>query len=1496
MSREDLDRGSADYLRTGAALSPFVGAVGYAGWKTYSGATPFVGQEGGLGFATGHAGKVATDLGVSGPLDYLQQNSSYFSDKAELPGSGVNREAWHQTMEQVDPMTKRKFSPLLQGFETMSPSELRSATETAFKRGDPKHTKSLFRTYRKNVEALKVHQDLTGQVPRFVRPGDFAENLISLRGNQAENALPKHFKKTLSSMSGITDVTYHSRQGWKEKGFGIAKVDFNSILGNYTVDVPLVSDGLMGSGRTMSGMQVAPTLDIIEGGKIVETVQRDSFFLRESKRLVDEGLASGTIKNKRDIKTLLGDFRKETIGKMEFVSNVPAGIESGIAESGRAKIRAFQSDLIVKKDSSRRVAGTSYYRAASERQKMAILEQGERFGGTAASATASSRVMRKNLAELHPAPELVDFGRSPQQAWRDWSPTQETLTNMEKHSKRRFAVTEALRSQSEKELFETMINPRVKTAFIRPDLKVGGQKFLGERVLVGDGESFGSKTLRDLVFENISSPQILRPEPGLAEAIDAGETFQPGQILGYDQKGPVTFKKGMRILGHTTHDSVSAGTHMRVHTMNQKNLANLSKIFGTKTVEHQMNEFDFARALAETTSNYSVLAGAERGVSMDYLKKDTGAAADQIISGMVQAATERERPGVFGPMNRVDTETAEFLADPLKHSKIWSNRAVNPVTSSFSVKGSVDPARYAQEAMNFASRTLGFNPQEMGGIFGSQPYLLGDEIAEGLARGAWGARAGVEEMVSELHKGVAMGAPMLSYGGPEELLGVGRMGSLEPRVFDILRGEAFEGVGDDISGDFLNRLHSTSPEKRGIHESLTTSLLSMDRDVGEVGGLSEFDLSTQRAEDMRGFLRSHPEGFMMNPGKGQRKIFVPGADVVTPMREFQTAGGQTVMGDLYGSYENIAEAAEKMHSDTSPLSPEDYNKTLKGNFDDLLRHQAPAGKGMGSAFRGKIAGSRQLRIASMTDAGPSSRITNPWAIGITESAASGMFEEMAETGLYDEGGLERMRGRFMSGESIAGMNLRHPNLGSFSAQMSQLQLVPGKGNAVVMPELLVENVRLEGSSTGVDMTLGPLVGLGADKDADSAVISLMDPEVERKMSAKLRSPDSAYKKSYAQHQLRYQLLKPGRAAAKQDLTILQKMAADTVKMGATETMVPQLSVAMTEAKRAHAMYGKGEVGGAAASLLEWIEQTPVSAKHASASDVRSGELRTLESELMHSFRFGRSTSESDVDLLEGSIRRMAGMNRGLSGDTSTSGLMLEKSVRLEKGSAEKISRTLGMNIDQDLKGMDIRGLIKDLFRSNEQFRSSGGAESAKILSGRGTHKVSRVAEELAKSSPGVQSRMSRIVQKASALKNVAAAAGKSILEHHRTIGFGFAASLGLATVLSTPRESVGPGSSLVPSGGINQPRTSVQTPEDLHPIGQEMGNPSVPSMMKNTVRIEGQGSSQQVHTSVHSGPVIDPVSAAAHLANLTGNKHKMAINLRDDRKAMTPELIANRLI
>jgi hypothetical protein len=343
----------------------------------------------------------------------------------------------------------------------------------------------------------------------------------------------------------------------------------------------------------------------------------------------------------------------------------------------------------------------------------------------------------------------------------------------------------------------------------------------------------------------------------------------------------------------------------------------------------------------------------------------------------------------------------------------------------------------------------------------------------------------------------------------------------------------------------------------------------------------------------------------------------------------------------------------------------------------------------------------------------------------------------------------------------------------------------------------------------------------------------------------------------------------------------EKAAASSIKLGATKEEVGRISVALTKARTAVMSSNLDQASKLKnLSMLEWLEQIPISAKHVSVENVLSG-------------MFQRGLQETklgvagDAALLEGSI---ASMSEGVSPELKG---LFQEGVTLANG--ERIS---GFDVPQRAKDitnsvMEFNSLPRDS-QLAAHARYGAPSQSLKVNFQDLPNVVS--ANRLSSSSSATKmsrgviaelnSQLSSVVQKS---KNIA-----------KPLGVGLAVTAGASLLLGSSPGTLNTTATMQPMNRIPAAAAMPDMPnssrDEISMPSQGLGSPTVaPQMQPKAVMIdEGTASRKSMHVRINANNVRP--SQREEFVNRANGRFpgsQINVNVRDDRKRMNAHSISD---
>jgi hypothetical protein len=785
---------------------------------------------------------------------------------------------------------------------------------------------------------------------------------------------------------------------------------------------------------------------------------------------------------------------------------------------------------------------------------------------------------------------------------------------------------------------------------------------------------------------------------------------------------------------------------------------------------------------------------------------------------------------------------------------------------------------YAEQAKTNAGL---LDQDRFSGIFGLTGSVFGDQDAGKMVHSAFKgsgiASSTLKGLISGSKSGAAFGVARQFMGDPMSMQGAGKVGTFEARSIMTMEQKSFGKRGDAISRDFLKRMKSydlsdEGSEKWAVRDEMKKSMRTIIKQERIPSNAAVIDL-TGRVDSVDAIKRMSEQGKnALNTGQevwlktGDKKgIYVPAGNIPGMAEKTIT----TMSGDIKASAV-LRNAYNRAITDVAGgLS---VNAAIGDLQDELFPHQAEFSKaGMGGVLKGSLPGSRMLVATSASDAGQ--RMPDANVVGISRKHADRMFTEMIDTGLYDEGQIAKLRmSQFAlnEGGTIAGIIARHPFIGSYSVQKTLFKLIDDPGDVIVMPEINVD-VNINGKANR--FKLGPMLGTAADYDFDTMIAAFLDPDSEKAVAQEMDFKNSSdYYERHIHHQIRYQSMQLKKGATSSQ--VLNNMEDAAGKMHVKQKYVGRLSNEMTFMKFAASSYIKDKERAAALfGLAEWLEQKPISAKHLNPKELQASMERlvtTFERPMVNAQSVKNMLSEfidvdstKDIYLSQSEITKIyAATGYQMKTKPNKDGMVLIKGFNLDE---------LAEDIFNAHVNATRTGLRENLSTMKGTTKGAAAARSFNVLEGAGKTGIGKVA------SLGDQ-----------VAANLLGVAGQSSIVHHRGVqALGVVGSIvGLATVLSEPKEMVGPGKHLDTRVKMNMTKgTKRITQGDIKPPRAPIGAPTGPGMLSQRRAMIAPNPVERNHYVVRARTQYpeDVALISQQLQQFTSMNNSVSISVRDSR-------------
>jgi len=1086
--------------------------------------------------------------------------------------------------------------------------------------------------------------------------------------------------------------------------------------------------------------------------------------------------------------------------------------------------------------------------------------QGQKvFPSASPGSIAKNVVSLKDWRDIEPFAGAFDWGKRPLQRLRaEYSPTSFAQQLMGKDP-----LTQRFSWLSQK---YTQPSPMLRFAYVKEGLAAKAAEY-GMNI-EGSGLISRSKAplfaQDELVRMSIKADQIydladILGDPGITEKYGP-INVAPGRMLGYNLSGaPELVEDPFTILKVKRYMDKQKGDYFQIVGTKENIGINQFKAFGGVKGMMSYIEQEKMNRIAQDMFGFDPMndLGINAIASIDELKKNRALHNKQMISALFDFTKQNMESG-----KQMGRGIESFMNNP---EKVLAK--LNKIAKE-NKYGSFDNDITVRNMMKLARRGK-LTPQQMGGVFGAVPDVFGMKAeTSGALREQFMKRFGLwmseEEAVSIL-KGTPIGISQISYGGAYGP-GSGKIGTIEPRQFELLSGPNFGKLGPQIQEEIATRMMARYPHRMEEQKILEKSLLSALSPSGQEGVLPS------QAVDL-----FETGGKLNLPGIGD--IYIPSKASLSQLSTYKTPNKMTIESQLAKQYESIFNQAIELEH--GRISPEAMREELSGLASALHAERVGTVTGASSLLRGRLPGSRFLTAMPKANVGKVS--IGRGEVGIT----SNYFEMMARDleKIYGKEQFSGIKRKFLAGGTIGGMVARHPFIGPYSTAAVGLKMIPGRDARAVLGEDFLETEIMDraGQFQSVGrLRYGAAIGMAADYDADIVNVMLASPNTEGQLlDHSVRMAD------YEAYSIRAQLMKAQKAKDVLSLDESIRMSGAALKLRIPQEKLGLISETLQESRAAVLMNQIGldkQRQMNALGLLEWLEQTPISAKH-----IASGEEVNMIS-LLENIRGSISRGRKE-DL----VRNI----RSITGTGTTAERMLEEDVvaRFREGSQMRY---------RDVKGIKLEQAVSDILGSNQLFKRVGSegmspARYRQLMRNKGSAATAKEMEIMMKhpfsgvsafsgfithsSAPG---RLSQAATYFQAIRNNVATAGGKLIEHAKPIGLGFAAAVGISAVFSKPPTMIGEIDQPVPStksgsGGAN-------LGVDMEPAEIVRGRPTMNTMETFGRRaMVSPGTSVNIEASSHGN--VDYNQLNTQLSSSIKNL-KVQSRIVDNRMSLTAQKIS----
>lgn len=1398
-------------------------------------------------------------------LDKFRENAqSFASDGAERIAEvrarresadpNLIRAAWEQALQSADPG--------------------RIIRRVALDADDPLNTIEYFSRTNKSFQANKVIKNFVGQlnslekhaIATFSSPSDIKFSSVKA---------PKFVRRELG-LEQIGDPLLRQTLGNLEKGIAhipeasmkLTMAERPGLAGSQlmvtfaggkfgqrgsTLELPMElaeHAGVVVHGTNQQTKRIVGRYGLIDSSTntIASTLKHEQWAARRFEQEMLPRLMSDSLKDSHQIHREINEFNKATIENSTWVNNLP----SGMIPAHDARI-SFGADLVnlVDKDSLGRL------NSQAAGQVLSNTKNGL-FPSTSGNQLAKGIVSQRNAQDYWLGGRAFPWERQPMQALRrGYGPTARSRAARVLDPVRQqysWMHTEAFNKE-----FGNDTDMMLRTIYVSETKHT----HFAEKALGGaaGGHALISKEVEDQL-EHIDPLQIkvAKLSDRVASMIEPHQqgaglydfkfplNLTPGEIIGYDSLGHgVHFEEGMNILGARTHSD---------------NNEEFMKFFGTRiTSPTHPKVFGSDKAVASKTSQRTIddllrkdtnlaFEGASYVTGIDTLKKNRALHNNQMLSALHEFTYQNmQRQGKtmdsteFGKSVQAILSSAEGTA--------YNNEAV--------VKGVYEHARAA-----------GLSPHQMGLTFGALPEIYGEDWHKTLGLGF------TPEEISNIRSGHAFGISQLFYGGVPTS---GGRGSVEPRFFEMLSGPQYGSLGEEMIQDISKRQIISNPETVMEQSLLEHALGSIAHGTKKMDGIASYHIGDMKPSVLESITQKGGIVDLAGTVEGSKQIYIPGADKSMFMRGFTTPNGDVVAADLKHAYRNLLETASAVHDGTGKRK--DAEMAMKGLVAELGESHARTitGKGTGLA-RSKVMGS----LYATALPGTTEELGDLYTAGLSKHDAMKMFDQMAN--MYDHSNLpnkksqilalEERRQRALTGQAFGGIASRDPNIGPYSVGPQKFKILPGLEKGYIkLPQQTKIITDTDGKELG-RVAIGSMAGKAGDYDEDNVHAMLSSSEIEKDIMGHFHAsnPLLAQEQAYV---IRQQLLK-AKAPAAQGLTLGQEMLAGAEKLamakekvGPISTPFREIRAALTEAKLPL------EHHLSAMSLMEALEQVPISGKHVAADKIQL--LREQMERLGTASSRGKGSELADIATEVFSSKKLASDLLVAPQRVFMDGKALDLPGLDVAHSAETINNVM---LDYKNKGS---GISESVNRSIQRgARSLEGKQIESYLAHTGG-----LLSEFKLASKGLGATLSRA---RGAAMNAVTSAGAEIFEHAgKPLAIGFGASLAIAAVLSKPISNLEPGSSSPPasSGKVASANSTGIKPESLHPDSEISGEPTTSSPIPQASARVSDSRSAHVHIRGINKNNSNMSALSNAISQRLGTNTTINVNIRDRKTSISQQ-------
>jgi hypothetical protein len=174
--------------------------------------------------------------------------------------------------------------------------------------------------------------------------------------------------------------------------------------------------------------------------------------------------------------------------------------------------------------------------------------------------------------------------------------------------------------------------------------------------------------------------------------------------------------------------------------------------------------------------------------------------------------------------------------------------------------------------------------------------------------------------------------------------------------------------------------------------------------------------------------------------------------------------------------------------------------------------------------------------------------------------------------------------------------------------------------------------------------------------------------------------------------------------------------------------------------------------------------------------------------------------------------------------------------------------------------------------------------------------VPNLIKNLMRSSSLERGGMAAVSKAAQVATNMLGVAGEKVLKYAQPLAWGIAGSLAIATALSTPLSTIGPGANLDVPNVSKQPGKAADrmNTEDMAVESPALGNPTVPRMFHQNRTTIGPPLGSRVRVSATSRGQFNARTFGRGLSTIGSGS--VNLNIRDNRNSASQHVMLNKLM